>query len=46
MAEIRNVAVRKLEGKRLQGWSVHRWEDDIKMDLKYVSWVHLAQDRV
>ena len=37
-------------GKRLLGRPSHRWEDNIRMDLKEIgintrSWVHSAQDR-
>jgi hypothetical protein len=37
MGEIRNahkILVRKLEWKRLHGRLGHRWEENIKMDLK------------
>jgi hypothetical protein len=39
------------EGKRPLGRSRHRWEDNIKMDLREtgingVNWIQLAQDRV
>jgi hypothetical protein len=33
------------EGKRPLGRSRHRWEDNIKMDLREIRWVDLAQDR-
>jgi hypothetical protein len=38
------------EGKRPLGRRKHRWEDNIKMDLKHtrwegVDWIDLAQDR-
>jgi len=44
------VLVGKPEGKRLLGRPRHKWEDNIKMDLKEVGcggmdWVKLAQDR-
>jgi len=53
MGEMRNAcntSVRKPEGKRPLGRSRHRWEDNIRMDLKEigcegVGWVHLVQDR-
>ena len=36
----------KSEGKRLLGKHAHRWEDNIKMNLKEmgrgVDWIHLA----
>jgi len=40
----------KPDGKRPLGRRRHRWEDNIKMDLKYVGcadmdWIKLAQDR-
>jgi hypothetical protein len=42
--------VGKPEGMRLLGRPRHRWEDNIKMDLREigwegVNWMHLAQDR-
>jgi hypothetical protein len=39
MAEMRNeykIFVRKPEGERPLGGSIHRWEDNIKMDLKEI----------
>jgi hypothetical protein len=53
MGEVRGayiILVEKLEGRRPLGRPRHRWEDNIKMDLreiKYgdVDWIHLAQDR-
>jgi hypothetical protein len=38
------------EGKRPLGRRRHRWENDIKMDLRELSWggkglIHLAQDQ-
>jgi hypothetical protein len=53
MGEGRNVyrvLVGKPEGKRPLGRPRHRWEDEIKMDLREtgwegVEWIHLAQDR-
>jgi hypothetical protein len=30
--------VRKSEGKRPQGRPRHRWEDNIKMDLREIGW--------
>jgi len=43
--------VGKPEGKRSFGRPMHRWEDNIKMDLQEVGcggmdWIELAQDRV
>jgi hypothetical protein len=40
----------KLEGKRPLGRPWHKWEDNIKVDLKEicwegVDWIHLAEDR-
>ena len=40
----------KHEGKRLLGRPRHRWEDNIKMDLRQVGcdpgeWIDLAEDR-
>jgi hypothetical protein len=53
MGEERNVykvLVGKPEGKRPPGRPRHRWEDEIRMDLKEiglgdVDWIRLAQDR-
>jgi hypothetical protein len=44
------VFVGKLEGRRPLGRPRHRWEDNIKMDLREVGcgcvdWMELAQDR-
>jgi hypothetical protein len=43
------VLVRKPEGWRPLGRPRHRWEDNIKMDLREVGWgmisIDLAQDR-
>ena len=42
------VLVWKPEGKRPLGRPRHRWEDNIKMDLREVGsggWMELAQDR-
>jgi hypothetical protein len=40
----------KPEGKRPLGRPRHRWEDNIRMDLRemgweIVTWIHLAQDK-
>jgi hypothetical protein len=51
--DIRNaykILVTEPEEKRPLGRPRHRWEDDIRMDLKEigwgsVDWIHLAQDR-
>jgi hypothetical protein len=45
------VLIRKPKGKRPLGRPRHRWEDNIKMDLREkgingVTWIHLVQDRV
>jgi hypothetical protein len=47
-----NILVAKLEGKRPLEGPRHKWEDNIRMDLKNketgwegVDWMHLAQDR-
>jgi len=53
MGEMRNaynVFVEKSEGKRQLGRPRHRWEDNIRMDLREIGWermdwIHLAQDR-
>jgi hypothetical protein len=44
------VLVGKPEGKRPLGRPRHRWEDEIRMDLREiglrgVDWIRLAQDR-
>jgi hypothetical protein len=46
-----SVLVGRPKGKRPLGRPRHRWEDNIKMDLRKigidgVNWIHLAQDRV
>jgi len=48
--DVHRVLVGKPEGRRPLGRPRHRWEDNIKMDLKEVGggcgdWVELAQDR-
>ena len=48
--DVYRVWVGKPEGKRPLGRPMHRWEDDIKMDLQEVGcggmdWIELAQDR-
>jgi hypothetical protein len=45
-----NILVGKHEGKRLLRRSRHRWEDNIRMDLREtgwqdVDWMHLDQNR-
>jgi hypothetical protein len=53
MGEKRNtyrILVGKPEGKKPLGRPRHRWEYNIKMDLKEIGWsvmdwIHLAQDR-
>jgi len=45
---VHRVLVWKPEGKRPLGRPRHRWEDNIKMDLREVGsggWMELAQDR-
>ena len=46
---VHRVLVGKPEGKRPLGRPRHRWEDNIKMDLREVGgvgdWMELAQDR-
>jgi hypothetical protein len=44
------ILVRKPDGKRPHGRPMHRWEDNITMDLRVkgwegVDWIHLAQDK-
>jgi hypothetical protein len=43
--------VRKPEGKRQLGRHMHRWKNNIRMDLREIwwevgDWIHQAQDRV
>jgi hypothetical protein len=53
MREVRgaySILVGRPEGRRQLGRPRHRWEDNIKMDLREigfgnVDWIHLAQDR-
>jgi hypothetical protein len=48
MGEGRNVYrvwMGKPEGKSPLGRPRRRWEDGIKMDLRGVEWIHLAQGR-
>jgi hypothetical protein len=50
MRNVYNILIGKPEGKRPLGRSRHRWEDNIKMDLKeilweVVDWINLAKDR-
>jgi hypothetical protein len=53
MGEVRgayNVLVERPEWRRPLGRPRHRWEDNIKIDLREigfgdVDWIHLAQDR-
>jgi hypothetical protein len=45
-----NILIGEPEGKRPLGRPRHRWEDNIKMDLKEmgwegVDWLHVAEDR-
>jgi hypothetical protein len=45
-----NILVGKPEGWRPLGRPWHKWEDNIKMDLREmglgdVDWIHVAQDR-
>jgi hypothetical protein len=48
--EKHSILVGKPEGKRQFGRSRHRWEDNIRMDLRETGWerveyTHLAQNR-
>jgi hypothetical protein len=53
MGEVRgayNILVGRPEGRRPLGRPRHRWEDNIKIDLREigfgdVDWIHWAQDR-
>jgi hypothetical protein len=49
--DVYRVLVGSPEGKRPRGIPRHRWEDNIKMDLREIgidetNWIQLAQDRV
>jgi hypothetical protein len=49
--DVYRVLVRRPEGKRPLGRPRHRWEDNIKLDLREIgidgaNWIRLAQDRV
>jgi hypothetical protein len=46
MLYIRKALVRKLEGKRPLERPRCRWKDNIKIILKDLGWIHVAQDRV
>jgi hypothetical protein len=44
------ILVGKREGKRTCGISTHRWEDNIRMDVRVIDWLgldwsHMAHDR-
>jgi hypothetical protein len=50
MGNLRKILVAKAEGKRQLGRPRHRWEDNIKMDLREiwwegVDWMYLVQNR-
>jgi hypothetical protein len=50
MGEVRgayNILVGRPEGRRPLGRPRRRWEDNIKMEIRFgdVDWIHLAQDR-
>jgi len=40
-----NIVVGKHEGKRPLGRYKHRWEDNIRMDLREIGWEGVGQDR-
>jgi hypothetical protein len=49
--DVYRVLVGRPEGKKPLGRPWHRWEDNIKMDLREIridvaNWIQLAQDRV
>jgi hypothetical protein len=51
MRNVDNIFVGKPEGKRELGRPRHRWEDNIRTDLREIGWegmdsIHLAQHRV
>jgi len=44
------MLVKKTEGKKPLGRPRHRWEDNIRMDVREIgwegmNWIHLVQDR-
>jgi hypothetical protein len=39
------ILVGKLEGKISEGRPRYRWVNNIKMDLREIGWIYLAQDR-
>jgi hypothetical protein len=48
---VQRILVMKSEGKRPMGRPRHRWEDNIKLDLREIgidgaNWIRLAQDRI
>jgi hypothetical protein len=50
MGDVCRILVRKPEGKKPYLRPRHRWEDNIRIDLRKigwedVDWIHLAQDR-
>jgi hypothetical protein len=50
MRNVRNILVGKPEGKRLLGRPRHRWENNIRIDLREigwegVDWMHLTRNR-
>jgi hypothetical protein len=52
MGEVRgaHILIGRPEGRRPLGRPRHRWEENIKMDLRetgfgYVDWIHMAQDK-
>jgi hypothetical protein len=50
ICEMLYISVGKPEGKRPLGRPRHKWEEDIRRDLREtvwenVDWIHLAQDR-
>jgi hypothetical protein len=50
MRSVYKISVGRSEGKRPLGRLRHRWENNNRMDLRYIGWeavnrIHLAQDR-
>jgi hypothetical protein len=51
MGNIYKILVGKTEGKSPHGGPRRRWEDNIRMDIREISWegvywIHMAQDTV
>jgi hypothetical protein len=45
MINTHKILVGKLERKRPLAIQRHRWDDNIKVRIKEIGWIHVAQDR-